>query len=344
MNAPTATHRAAPDAEFASARPTLREHDLLRQVVDQSGEGVLMIDDMGRVLSANRAAGELFGCEAEDLSGEPLPALLPAQQAGRSSCELYAALRGARAWSGLAVARSARRTAFAVHVTLAFARNADGAPAAAIMYLRSPAATQRTLERFKRLSITDDLTGVYNVRYLWSRLRHEFLRARRYGRPLCCLMADLDRFKRVNDTYGHRTGDETLRHVARTLRESVREVDILARYGGEEFAVVLPDTTLDGAVLCAEHIRRAVGAREVPAGTQTLRVSVSIGAACADVGTPDEEALLRRADLALLRAKREGRDRVCVALSGNGLDAAADGPSERPDGPRPGPSSPERVS
>ena len=297
-------------APVRSAPPALHEHDVLRQVIDQSAEGVLLLGPAGRVLSANRAAAFMFGCPTETLSGTPLDILVPAH-GGQGGVHLREALRSGQPWSGALAARRADRSAFAVQASLAFARSADGAPIAAILYLRNVTARQRFVERLKRLSITDDLTGVYNVRYLWARLRYEFLRARRYGLPLCCLMADLDRFKSVNDLYGHRAGDEVLRHAAATLRQSAREVDILARYGGEEFALVLPNTTLDGAMICAEHLRTQVGGL-------ALRVTISVGVAALDAETPDEETLLRRADIALLCAKRMGRDRVCAAQPGSG--------------------------
>lgn len=304
----------------APARPTapaLHEHDLLRQVIEQSGEGVLLLGPAGRVLSANRAAALMFGCPTEALSGTALDILIPAHS-GQGGSQLREALRGGQPWSGALAARRADRSAFAVQATLAFARSADGAPVAAILYLRNVTARQRFVERLKRLSITDDLTGVYNVRYLWARLRYEFLRARRYGHPLCCLMADLDRFKSVNDLYGHRAGDEVLRHAAATMRQSAREVDILARYGGEEFALVLPNTTLDGAMTCAEHLRNQVRDCTAQFGGLALRVTISVGVATLDAETPDEETLLRRADIALLCAKRMGRDRVCAAQPGSG--------------------------
>jgi len=174
---------------------------------------------------------------------------------------------------------------------------------------------QRVVDRLKHLSITDDLTGLYNVRFLWARFRYEFLRARRYEQPLSCLFLDLDRFKRVNDQYGHRAGDKVLRHVAEQISKSIREVDIVARYGGEEFVVLLPNTDLAGARQCAEAIRKNIADQAIKIGDTTIRTRLSVGVSMLTEDVANEDELLKRADTALLRAKKQGRNRVCVWAS-----------------------------
>ena len=178
----------------------------------------------------------------------------------------------------------------------------------------------------QRLSITDALTGVWNFRYLSMSLAREIERANRFNRPLAVLMLDLDRFKEVNDTYGHARGDAVLRELAARIAEQVREVDTLARYGGEEFVLVLPETTLDGATMLAERICAAV--RRDPFGDpdeQPLRVTVSIGVAAFPHHGASPATLMHAADEALYAAKRAGRDRWHVAPRGE--DGAA--PPER---------------
>ena len=137
---------------------------------------------------------------------------------------------------------------------------------------------QEQKETIERQATIDGLTGLYNHRFFWERLRDEVARARRYGQPLSLLMLDLDDFKHVNDRFGHPVGDELLRAVGQALQTQIRQgVDCAARYGGEEFAVILPSTEselesgdLDGAVTTAERIRRAVAGRarrwSTPAG------------------------------------------------------------------------------
>jgi diguanylate cyclase (GGDEF)-like protein len=170
----------------------------------------------------------------------------------------------------------------------------------------------------KRASITDPLTGQWNVRYLSMTLNQEVERASRFERPLAVLMLDLDHFKRVNDTYGHAKGDEVLRELARRVRSQIREVDTFARYGGEEFVLVLPETDLDGARRLAERIVTAV--RRTPFGAdgdQPIDVTVSMGAAVFPSHGSTATYLLRAADQALYDAKRGGRDRVVVAQEGS---------------------------
>jgi two-component system, cell cycle response regulator len=173
----------------------------------------------------------------------------------------------------------------------------------------------------QKLSTTDGLTQVHNHRYFQERLRDEFRRAQRYGDPLSLILVDLDHFKAVNDRHGHLAGDVVLREVAAALRHSVRDTDLLARYGGEEFAVLLPRTSVGGSLTVAERICRDVAALAVPlppgAGGGTdgvLRVSASVGvSALPQRSLTSAELLFRAADEALYRAKREGRNRVCLA-------------------------------
>jgi len=167
-------------------------------------------------------------------------------------------------------------------------------------------------EELERLSTTDALTKLYNRRYLMARLEEEARRARRTDRPFSMLMIDVDHFKKYNDTYGHQAGDDVLAGVSAILQECVREVDCAARYGGEEFVIVLPETPAEGAIDVAARIRSRLAAEMFPGGKVT--VSLGIAEFPADGETP--EFVLRAADAALYRAKREGRDRVVRAVRG----------------------------
>ncbi len=169
-------------------------------------------------------------------------------------------------------------------------------------------------ERLEELSVRDEMTGLYNYRYLTTRLGEEFKRAERYKDPLACVMIDLDHFKRVNDGHGHDVGDAVLREVAVRLRQAVREIDVVARYGGEEFLLILPSTHFSGALTVSDRVWRAMRESPMrgPSGVQ-LKVTLSAGVALypsRDVRTKDD--LLKAADRALYQAKDDGRDRVCV--------------------------------
>lgn len=168
--------------------------------------------------------------------------------------------------------------------------------------------------RLQLLARTDELTRVRNRRGLRSALEREFLRAKRYGGPLSLLAFDIDRFKAINDTYGHAAGDRVLCAVARALKTASRQVDVVGRTGGEEFVVIAPETPLEDAVRVGERLRRAVAAAEVEAAGVCLRVTVSCGVATlGQVPAKDAAALWAFADAALYRAKALGRDRCEVA-------------------------------
>jgi diguanylate cyclase (GGDEF)-like protein len=185
--------------------------------------------------------------------------------------------------------------------------------------------TRRVAEREKalraerevaeRLALRDALTQAYNRRFLAEvlpKLAHQSARCRT---PLSALMIDVDRFKRLNDGYGHAAGDRVLAAVAQCLAGKIRASDMLVRYGGEEFLVLLPDTTRSGALAIAERVRAAVeqARTAVPQAEQPLRVTVSVGVATLPADGAAGDDLVLAADRALFRAKGAGRNRVVAA-------------------------------
>lgn len=168
------------------------------------------------------------------------------------------------------------------------------------------------------LSITDELTGLYNFRHFTQRLMEEVARARRYGLRLSLLMMDLDNFKAVNDKYGHLAGDEALKKVAETIQGSSRSTDMAVRYGGEEFALILPEVGLEGAAFRAERLRQSVSEVVVGANGATFSVNISIGVASLDpekMSTPHD--FIQAADQALYHAKKIGKN--CVVSNRDGV-------------------------
>ncbi len=164
-----------------------------------------------------------------------------------------------------------------------------------------------------KLAITDFLTGLYNTRYLYHRLEEEFSRSHRYNIPLTCLMVDIDLFKRINDAYGHKTGDHVLKEFAQLLKKNIRKSDILARYGGEEFIILLPNTSKEGSISEAERLRLCVKNHKFKSLKGKQAISVSIGAATyphKDVSASDD--LITCSDTALFEAKGKGRGRIAV--------------------------------
>jgi diguanylate cyclase (GGDEF)-like protein len=166
-------------------------------------------------------------------------------------------------------------------------------------------------EQLRRQATVDELTGLANHRRFQDALAEEVTRTRRSGRPLALALLDIDDFKAVNDTFGHRHGDQVLEAVGSAISDACRVTDEPARYGGEELAVILRETDLDGALTVAESLRRAVETVAVPApdGGQT-RVTVSIGVSALGAPTFDHGQLIEAADVALYAAKRAGKNRV----------------------------------
>jgi diguanylate cyclase (GGDEF)-like protein len=172
----------------------------------------------------------------------------------------------------------------------------------------------------RRLATIDPLTGVYNRRTFLELADRELARCGRTGTDLAVIMLDIDHFKRVNDSFGHITGDETLRRFVALAQSCLRRADLVVRYGGEEFCVLLPEVPLDEATALAERIRSSVAKGPLvidsPMGAAIVPITVSAGVAAlqhADGGNIDH--LLRRADTALYEAKEKGRNRV-IALAG----------------------------
>lgn len=168
--------------------------------------------------------------------------------------------------------------------------------------------------KLEKLAITDFLTGIYNIRYLYHRFEDEFSRAVRYKSPLSCIMLDIDHFKRINDTYGHRTGDIVLREFANLIKAHTRKSDVFARYGGEEFIILLPLSDMKAALAEARRIKKMVQQHKFKALKPGAKITISLGISSypnRKVNIQDD--LINLADNALMEAKSGGRNRVVVS-------------------------------
>jgi len=176
-------------------------------------------------------------------------------------------------------------------------------------------------ERAERLSITDGLTGLNNHQQMQTLLKNEVTRCRRYNSPLSVIMMDLDHFKGVNDTHGHQKGDEILLTFSAIMKKFCRSNDVAARYGGEEFFLVLPETPIAGAFHIAERIREEMASHNFQSKGKSFKVTVSCGIATFDSTQMQEaENLIKVADLALYKAKSEGRNRTIQGSADDLLD------------------------
>ena len=171
-------------------------------------------------------------------------------------------------------------------------------------------------KKLKEMTMKDGLTGVYNRRYLETRMKEEYERHVRYDSPLSLVMLDIDHFKNVNDTYGHQCGDYILKAVADGVGKSIRNVDCLARYGGEEFCCLLPETGIEAATMVAERFRKVIMDQEHTYDGNVIKVTISLGVAEVVEGINSAKILQKEADALLYQAKRQGRNKVVAMNQG----------------------------
>jgi diguanylate cyclase (GGDEF)-like protein len=299
------------EAEVGRALPLARGAFARSEVGSVAGDLERVIEAAERDVFAVRAdvGPELLGALEGDESGERARRAVSAQAGGARalSIGLRSLVDGPEYLGAISIARHGE----------AFTREEEEL----LEYLAGQAVVSienaSLHETVERQAVTDELTGLANVRAFTSVLDSELERSRRFETPLSLLMLDLDDFKLVNDTYGHQQGDEVLAQVAGVLRALSRDLDTPARYGGEEMAVVLPQTDVEGAEMLAERIREAVEGLRVPRvrGGGVLGVTASFGVASVPYTAVDRESLIAAADAALYRAKRGGKNRVERALT-----------------------------
>ena len=185
-----------------------------------------------------------------------------------------------------------------------------------IRILKLEQSLKNANEEIRQLSISDPLTGCYNRSYLNERFSQELRRAKRYSHPLSVVLADIDHFKHVNDTFGHQAGDEVLTVFAARINRQIRKkVDWVVRYGGEEFLIVLPETGCEGAHSMAERLRSAISSKSIQLNGTQINITASFGGASAKLSQKstqdvDMDKLIYKADEQLYRSKGEGRNRV----------------------------------
>jgi diguanylate cyclase (GGDEF)-like protein len=185
------------------------------------------------------------------------------------------------------------------------------------MMLSPLAVAIKTVDMFdnaERLTITDDLTKLYNYRYLKKYLEADVKRCLRYKKKVSLLFIDVDGFKRINDTFGHLVGSQALSEIGQVFKRIVRETDVVGRYGGDEFVIVLPETPLNGAMVIAERIRKKVEECEFVAQNLSIRLTVSLGVANCPKHTLTAEGLIKKADAAMYRAKELSKNSIKVAV------------------------------
>jgi len=276
----------------------------LRIIFSVAPEAILLADDNGRVTLANPAAEMMFGMDNPSLLNTNVGDLVP--EIGQMLEESRGAQDGVRGEG------SGHRAAELFHAAFSINPSIIEEPPSHLVLVQDVTDRKNAEEELRRLVVTDPLTGLSNRRRFEEACEIETMRFRRYGVPASLIMLDIDFFKKVNDNYGHATGDAVLVALAETCRRALRETDVAARLGGEEFAILLPMTAEAGALDIAERLRSRLAATSVALADGRLNFTVSLGVATFS-GQDEADTVLVRADAALYCAKDRGRNRVEVA-------------------------------
>jgi len=306
--------------EEAVQKPDWHQFDL----VDAMEEGVCYVSDEGTIYFTNEPMENLVGAPPAGLLNKDFLTLFSQQEQGDIQSAIEEARREGKSRIPTNLVLPGKDKTVPVLLRLirydqqGSRKTAFYALLLDLTELIEALDTERELRKINReledLAVTDPLTGLYNRRYFDQRYCEELKRARRHKTPIAIMMVDLDRFKDINDTYGHQVGDEVLVSAAHCLKETVRGSDFLARFGGEEFVVVILQATAEGVIPAAIRIRMMIQNASTNTDRGVIQTTASIGICCFDPAEEDLEdgELLRRADEALYEAKNKGRNQVVL--------------------------------
>jgi len=284
-----------------------------KAVYENSSEGIMVVDQNGRIVSVNPAFRSITGYSAEEVIGADPGMLGSGRQSKESFAEMWRALEETGTWQGELWNRHKDGHAYAVSMNIDTIYHGDGTLKQRVCVFSDITEKKRVAQRIAHMAQHDALTNLPNRTLLTDRLEHAIALSQREKSRFALLYIDLDRFKPVNDTFGHIVGDALLQMVARRMRDCIRESDTVARMGGDEFAVLLaPVGSRRDALGVAEKLRTALEAPFAIEGKQ-LEISCSIGCAFYPDDGSDEDALAQNADKAMYHAKTCGRNRVCFA-------------------------------
>ncbi|MCR4429724.1 MAG: PAS domain S-box protein [Tepidanaerobacteraceae bacterium] len=297
------TDRRTMEAELAKKEATLRA------IMESARDAIVMVDGQGNVIFWNPAAEQLFGYSREEIMGKQLHKfIVPAQMHDAYKNSFAKHRTGSKdGYDGKTLELTAvRKDGCEIEVELSLSRVKVENEWHSVGIIRDISERKRTEEKLYQLSITDPLTGVYNRRFFMRMMEREIERARRTGRSFSIIMLDLDRFKSVNDRFGHAAGDAVLVQVTEIIKKRIRKSDCLARWGGEEFIILLPETPAEDAANLADELRRLLSGMELPEiGHVTASFGVS-GFRSSDT----IDTVIMRADTMLYEAKSAGRNLV----------------------------------
>jgi len=297
-------------------------------VVETAYDGIVTIDQNQNIKMLNSSAREILGLGDEQVVGDQLSRFIP-QQLKESHRQHVNAFQNSpvnvRPMQARPPVRALRKDGSEIDIEVSISKIKVCNEIEMTAVIRDISERTRFIEQLQKAATHDSLTGIFNRRHGAAILSNEIQRCRRFKHQLSVAMIDLDRFKEINDTYGHAYGDLVLNLVVATLTKTLRDPDTLCRLGGEEFLINLPETALDNALLWAERARKTIESEMIRLSeTPELSITASFGLASLSSHDTTTDKLLKRADDALYRAKNSGRNQVFSATTGPDAETPCD--------------------
>lgn len=293
------------ESELEQIQELQRGKDILGHVIETVSALIMVVDASGRVTFINKEGTRILGYEKEEIMGKDWLKHLAPERRASDGYEVFKRLQKGELPSHYIrpfLRKDGTQRILSWDMTIL--KDRKGHIARLLCVAQDITQIKEIERRLRNLSYTDYLTGLHNTRYFYKKIEEEIQRSRRYKGPFSLLYIDIDNFKRCNDVHGHQTGDQVLQKFSKMLNSQLRKVDFAFRYGGEEFVVLLPQTGEREAREVTERIRKKIEQHLFP----LYGIPVSIGVAQYRVG----EDIVKQADQAMYRAKRQGKNKVCA--------------------------------
>jgi diguanylate cyclase (GGDEF)-like protein/PAS domain S-box-containing protein len=283
-------------------------------LVESAYDGIISIDEGQSIKLINKAALQIFGYAHDEIIGKPLESLLPRQyHAKHKNYVAGFAVSPVRSrpmhTRSLVQGLTKGGIEFPAEVTISKIQVGHEMEMTAV--IRDVSERSKLIAELQKAVIEDSMTGIYNRRHLEHSIHHELIRCERFGCKLALVMFDIDRFKEVNDNFGHEAGDNILKKLAELVQEDIRDVDVFGRWGGDEFLLLLPQSSVEEATIWAERIRQTIDqGLKIDYYQETISAHCSFGVAASDGISVDVNTIVSLADKALYQAKNRGRNTV----------------------------------
>lgn len=285
----------------------------LDAIVEFAHDGVISIDTHKHITFMNASACKMFGYTTNEVQTLALMDLIPKQHKSNHDNlvdDFYHSQTTSQSMQSRKAVEGLRKDGNVFPLEISISKIRVNGEIEMVGILRDISVRTEMMKKLEYAAAYDDLTGLVNKREFNHEAEQHIALSKRYDRPLSLLLIDLDHFKNVNDTYGHNFGDEVLIQLAALLKQEVRESDLPARWGGEEFIILLPETSLEGALILAEKLRLQIASNDFVLSNEVFTMSASFGAVEMQPTSENLTQLFERADTLLYRAKNKGRNRV----------------------------------